>query len=83
MGIFESRAEKELDSIIQKIDMNMSNNYKDAAQDALKEFDQAVHSLKESGSMKPQVLLKYENMLDTYRDKMQGFTHKDQKPYWH
>ena len=83
MGLFKSRAEKELDGIIQKIDMNMSNNYKDAAQDALKEFEQTVHFLNESGGMKPQVLLKYENMLDTYRDKMQGFTHKDQKPFWH
>lgn len=83
MGIFKSRAEKELDGIIQKIDMNMSNNYKDAAQNALKEFDQAVHSLKESENMKPQVLSKYESMLNTYRDKMQGYTHKDQKPFWH
>ena len=83
MGLFKSRAEKELDGIIQKIDMNMSNNYKDAAQDALKEFDQAVHSLKESVNLKPQVLSKYESMLNTYRDKMQGFTHKDQKPFWH
>ena len=83
MGLFKSRAEKELDGIIQKIDMNMSNDYKDAAQDALKEFEQTVHFLNESGGMKPQVLLKYENMLDTYRDKMQGFTHKDQKPFWH
>ena len=47
MGLFKSKAEKELDSIIQKIDMNMSNSYKDNAQ-----------------------------------EKMKGYSHKDQKPYW-
>ncbi|MBQ8006737.1 MAG: hypothetical protein IJ526_06900 [Lachnospiraceae bacterium] len=39
MGLLKSKAEKELDKIIQHIDINMSNNYKDAAQVALKEFE--------------------------------------------
>ena len=29
MGLFKSKAEKELDSIIQSLEMNMANNYKD------------------------------------------------------
>ena len=45
MGLFKSKAEKELDSIIQKIDINMSNNYKDAAQVGLKELELAVNYL--------------------------------------
>ena len=32
MGLFKSKAEKELDSIIQSLEMNMANNYKDNAQ---------------------------------------------------
>ena len=52
MGLFKSKAEKELDSIIQRLNMNMSNNYKHNAHDDLKE-------------------------------KMKGYSHKDQKPYWH
>ncbi len=32
MGLFKSRAEKELDSIIQRLEMDMANNYKDNAQ---------------------------------------------------
>ena len=52
MGLFKSKAEKELDSIIKRLNMNMSNNNKDNAQDDLKE-------------------------------KMKGYSHKDQKPYWH
>ena len=31
MGLFKSKAEKELDGIISRLEMNMSNNYKDAA----------------------------------------------------
>lgn len=32
MVLFKSRYEKELDALMTKIDMNMSNNYKDNAQ---------------------------------------------------
>ncbi len=83
MGLFKSKAEKELDRIIQRIDMNMSNNYKDAAQVGLKEFELAMDKLKEMDIMKPQILSKYEEILSRYQTKMKGYTHKDQKPYWH
>ena len=39
MGLFKSKAEKELDDIIRRLEMNMSNNYKDNAQDDLKELE--------------------------------------------
>ena len=83
MGLFKSKAEKELDKIIQRIDMNMSNNYKDAAQVGLKEFELAMDRLKEMDIMKPQALSKYEGILGKYQEKMKGYTHKDQKPFWH
>ncbi len=83
MGLFKSKAEKELDHIIQRIDVNMSNNYKDAAQVGLKEFELAMDKLKELDNMKPQVLSKYEEILSKYQKKMKGYTHKDQKPFWH
>lgn len=83
MGLFKSKAEKELDSIIRTIDMNMSNNYKDAAQVGLKEFELAMERLKEMDIMKPQVFSKYETILGKYQKKMKGYTHKDQKPFWH
>ena len=38
MGLFKNKYEKDLDETIKKIDINMSNNYKDAAQDNLREF---------------------------------------------
>ena len=83
MGLFKSKAEKELDAIIQRLNMNMSNNYKDNAQDDLKELETAINGLKTSGGFKAGALTKYEGILDELKEKMKGYSHKDQKPYWH
>ncbi len=83
MGLFKSKAEKELDSIIRSLEMNMSNNYKDNAQANLKELAEAVESMKASGTLKASALAGYESILDRYRERMKGYSHKDQKPYWH
>ena len=83
MGLFKSAAEKDLDRIIQSLEMNMSNNYKDNAQDNLKEFGIKLNELHDSGNIKDKVFLKYEGILNEYKEKMKGYSHKDQKPYWH
>lgn len=83
MGLFKSKAEKELDAIIQRLEMNMSNNYKDNAQDDFKELEATLGALKESGRLKSGPVTKYEGILGEYREKMVGYSHKDQKPYWH
>ena len=38
--------------------------------------------LVEAGQLKEDQQKHYEDLLDTYRIRMKGFTHKDQKPYW-
>ena len=83
MGLFKNKYERELDAIIFKIEMNMSNNYKDNAQDDLKELEAAINGLKTSGGIKAGALAKYEGILDELKEKMKGYSHKDQKPYWH
>ena len=83
MGLFKSKAEKELDSIIQRLEMDMANNYKDNAQDDLKELITALDGARSSGGMKPNALSKYEAIVNGYKEKMKGYSHKDQKPYWH
>lgn len=57
MGLFKSKAEKELEA--------------------------TLGSLKESGGIKPGSVVKYEKILTSYKEKMVGYSHKDQKPYWH
>ena len=83
MGLFKSKSEKELDSIIQRLNMNMSNNYKDNAQDDLKDLETTINAFKTLGTFKPGVLAKYEGILNELKEKMKGYSHKDQKPYWH
>ena len=83
MGIFKSKAEKELDGIIQRLNMNMSNNYKDNAQDDLKDLETTINVFKTLGIVKPSILAKYEGILDELKEKMKGYSHKDQKPYWY
>ena len=82
MNLFKSKAEKELDCIILRLEMNMSNNYKDNAQDDLKELEATFNVMKEGGELKPSILTKYETILAEYQSKMRGYSHKDQKPYW-
>ena len=79
MGFIKSNKEKkELDAIILRMEANMANNYKDAAQEALKELESrlSVSELKESKKAE------YESRLSAYKEMMKEFTHKDQKPYW-
>ncbi len=83
MGLFKSKAEKELDAIIQRLEMNMSNNYKDNAQDDLKELEIKYNELLSLGKIKDKTLSRYQAILDGYKEKLKGYSHKDQKPYWH
>lgn len=82
MGLFKSKAEKELDGIIQRLEMNMSNNYKDNAQDNLKKLEETFKNMVENNVLTEKVAHRYENIIDEYKGKMQGYSHKDQKPYW-
>lgn len=82
MGLFKSVYEKELDAIIQRIEVNMQNNYKDNAQVAFSEYQTKLNELIVTGKLKEKSLLHYEGLLKEYELKLQGYTHKDQKPYW-
>jgi len=82
MGLFKSKYEKAMDDCLKHVDVNMSNNYKDAAQENFREFEELFKKLCEEGVLKDKVKAEYGEKLEEYRTKMQGFTHKDQKPYW-
>ena len=78
----KSRAKNELEGIIYRIESNMANNYKDAAQDAFKEFEVRLNEMLEAGLLSDKQKLNYEIKLSGYKIKLQGFTHKDQKATW-
>ena len=78
----KTKEEKELLLSIEKIEMNMSNNYKDAAQMNLAELEAKLFRFTEQGKLSDELREKYESIVGTYRQKLKGYTHKDQKPYW-
>lgn len=78
----ESKYYKQLDEIIEHIEMNMSNNYKDAAQQDLREFGELLKEMQETGKISKGKLSYYENKFSMFKEKMKNYTHKDQKPFW-
>lgn len=73
---------KRLDALIQKIEMNVANNYKDAAQSGLKELEEELGKLKNAGGINDKQSAYYEERLAMFQKQMKNFTHKDQKPTW-
>lgn len=76
------RKNKQLDAIIQRIEMNVSNNYKDAAQSGLKDLEAELKRLEDAGKIEEKSKAYYEERLSSFKEKMKNFTHKDQKPTW-
>ena len=74
---------KELEAIMQDINSNLANNYKDAAQEAFALLLRRVDELYADGTLKDKQTEYYKGEITNYRKVLQGFTHKDQKPYWH
>lgn len=73
---------KLLDDAICKIQMNMENNYKDAAQINLKEFEECFRDLETAGKLNESQKAYYEEQLGELQKRLKHFTHQDQKPYW-
>ncbi len=58
-----------------ELDMNLANNYKDLAHDALKELDAMVEELKNNGVLKEKDYTKLREMTDGYKRKMANYHH--------
>ena len=84
--MFFSRKKREqcrqLDEKLQRIQMNFENNYKDAAQENLREFEMLLGKILEEEHLSPGQADHYKKCLAEYSERMKNFTHKDQKPTW-
>ena len=74
---------KELETIVQEIDSNIANNYKDAAQEAFVLLKQKFQELSDKGRLKDKQIAEYQHKIAAYQEILRGFSHKDQKPYCH
>ena len=73
---------KQLEAAIIRLQMNMSNNYKDAAQADYKDLMDMYAELAQKGSLSEKQKNYYKDVIEDYSVKMKDYTHKDQKPYW-
>lgn len=78
----KNKKNKQLEEIIQRLKMNAANNYKDAAQLNLKEFESAFTALQKAGKLSEGQQSYYQEKLSEFRKQMKNFSHKDQKPTW-
>ena len=65
---------QQLNAKLNEMNMNLANNYKDLAHDALKELDQMVEDLK-SGDLKEKDYQKMRQMVDGYKVKLSDYHH--------
>lgn len=73
---------EELEHLTERIQNNVANNYKDAAQEYLVEYEEKLKELTESGKLNQKQQDYYSSRLQDLKNNLKGFTHKDQKPYW-
>ena len=79
---FGNKKNPKLEGIIAKLESNMANNYKDAAQADFKDLENAYGELVSSGKLNDKQKNQYDVVLEGYREKLKKYSHKDQKPYW-
>lgn len=73
---------EELEHLMERIRNNVENNYKDAAQEYLVEYEEKLKELAQTGKLSQKQEEYYSSRLQDLKNNMKGFTHKDQKPYW-
>lgn len=83
MGLFlKNHYEDKLDSLLANIHMNMSNNYKDAAQQDLVVYERQLNEYIADGKHKQRTINRHNKELNDLKETLKGYTHKDQKPNW-
>lgn len=66
---------QQLNAKLMEMNMNLANNYKDLAHDALKELDRMVEDFKASGDLKEKDYQKMRRMVDDYKRKLADYHH--------
>lgn len=64
-----------LDGKVNDLKINLENNYKDLARDALNELQNTLETYRESGELKEKDYLKYKDIADRYAMRMINYHH--------
>lgn len=66
---------QQLNAKLTEMNMNLANNYKDLAHDALNELDRMVEDFKASCDLKEKDYQKMRRMVDDYKRKLADYHH--------
>ena len=66
---------QQLNAKLTEMNMNLANNHKDLAHDALNELDRMVEDFKASGDLKEKDYQKMRRMVDDYKRKLADYHH--------
>ena len=75
MKLFKSKAEKQLDSIIDEIKVNLENNYKSIAHDARRRLGEMIEKLRAEGQLCDKSYMEYRRIYEDYTEKMKDYHH--------
>lgn len=81
ISLFQKK-NQELEHLLERIRTNVSNNYKDAAQEYFREYETRFQELSDDGVLNEKQKALYGGQLNELKESMKQFSHKDQKPYW-
>lgn len=65
----------ELDGLLNDLRINLENNYKDLAHDALKKLHETLDAYEADGAIKEKDYLKYKKIADDYSKRMANYHH--------
>lgn len=73
--MLKKQVRNELDSILNDLRVNLSNNYKDLAHDALKRLHVTLDAYLEDGTLKEKEYKKYKQIADDYTVRLADYHH--------
>ena len=73
--MFRNKTKDELDAILNDLKINLENNYKDLAHDALKRLQARLEACRLAGSLKEKDYLKYKKIVDDYTVRLADYHH--------
>ncbi len=74
-NLFKPKAEKELDRIIEEININLSNNYKSVAHEKRKRLGEAVEEFYSKGKLSEKKYIEYRRKYESYTELMKDYHH--------
>lgn len=73
--LFGRKTHKELETLYTAVRLEANNNYKDAAQEAYRRFEQRFIQLKEEGQLSDAACRHYGQLNDELKEALKGFSH--------